>query len=628
MSKTDCTIGNYYLWIKATDNANNTTTTHSNAFSITNVTITITPNTTALTNQNVIAKITYPSILNYNRKAGVGSANTANATSVTVTSNSTVYAEATDVMGNKVTASKVITNIDKEAPDILEFNLAQNESGESWFINGYNRFETTDDAIYDQGNLIVDIDASDNTTGKLYNKVNGKETTISGATWNKNEGYVSLDGVDDYVDLGDVYYASTLTVETTFSVDSLHSGENPVFCNFEMGGYGINIVDNKIAFTLALKTGSIGDVGTANYASIRSNTTIELGKKYTVKASYDGYYLRLYVNGVLESTSAEILGSIEAPDNNLNLTLGKNPGTGGYCFNGKIYNLKVYSGTKYKIDQSISTMASQTKATDENGIKEYRYYKDGELFYTSKSNKEIDENIIDDLELFRTYTIKVEVVDNAGNVASKEREYKHTNIIEVEEVSRDGFVLYFYTDEQNISLVQCPTWTDYNNQDDIRWYDDMNWSYYSYTDSDGVFRDGYCYYKDITSEWHKGESGVYKVDIYVTSNGSQHFATGTRIWVPDNEFINIKEIGNGGFKVVYYPKVVGISQVQFAVWTDKNSQDDLAWHQATQGTNGKYYYARINASDHKNENGLYIVHCYATVNGSLKFIKSTSVTLP
>ena len=376
-----------------------------------------------------------------------------------------------------------------------------------------------------------------------------------------------------------------------------------------------------------MKTGSIGDVGTTNYTSIRSNTTIELGKKYTIKASYDGYYLRLYVNGVLENTSSEVLGSIEAPDNNLNLTLGKNPGSGGYCFNGNIYNLKVYSGTKYKIDQSISTMASQTKATDENGIKEYRYYKDGELFYISKSNKEIDENIIDDLELFRTYKIKVEVIDNAGNVASKEREYKHTNIIEVTNVSRDGFRVYFYTDEQNISLVQCPTWTDYNSQDDIRWYDDMNWSYYSYTDSNGVFRDGYSYYKDITSEWHKGESGVYKVDIYVTSNGSQHFATGTRIWVPDNELIGIKEIGNGGFKIIYYPKVVGISQTQFAVWTDKNGQDDLVWHQATQGTNGKYYYARINASNHKNENGLYIVHCYVTVNGSLKFMKSTSVTL-
>ena len=230
--------------------------------------------------------------------------------------------------------------------------------------------------------------------------------------------------------------------------------------------------------------------------------------------------------------------------------------------------------------------------------------------------------------MFRTYKIKVEVEDKAGNIASKEREYKHTNILEIDYVSRDGFGVHFYTDEPNITTVQCPTWTDYNGQDDIAWYDDMSKSNYSYTGSDGILREGYSYYKDITSEWHKGESGVYKVDIYITSNGSRHFASGTRIWVPDNEFINIKEVSSGGFKIIYYPKVTNISKVEFAVWTDKNGQDDLVWHQTTKGTNGKYYYARVNVSSHKNESGLYIIHGYRTVNGSRKCFITTSITLP
>ena len=637
ISKNDCIVGNYYLWIKAIDNENNTYITHSNAFSITNVTISITPNTTILTNQNVIARITYPSILNYNRKAGVESANIVNATNVTVTSNSTVYAEATDIMGNKVNANKEITNIDKEDPYIIEFDLDKKEDNTNYFRNMFNHFETTNNDVYTQGNLIVDLDGSNNTEDGFssnsttwYNKADKSEATISGAIWNKKEKALTFDGIDDKVDLGNVYYTPTLTIETTFSVNSLHSGENTIFSNYENGGYGLTIEDGKIKFAVALITENIGGIVSGqvkDYTKIYSKTNIEIGKKYTVKASYDGYYLKLYVNDILESTSTEILGSIEAPDNNLHLMLGANPGN-GYFFNGSIYSLKVYSGTSYKIDQSTSTMASQTKATDKNGIKEYRYYKDGELFYTSNSNKEIDENIIENLELFKTYKIKVEVEDNAGNIASREREYKHTNIIEINNISRDGFRIYFYTDELNIELVQCPTWTEYNWQDDVNWYSDMTWSYYSYTDNDGVFRDGYCYYKDITSENHKGESGVYDIDIYITSNDTLRFMCGTKVWVPDNELIKVKELGNEEFKVIYYPKITDISKVEFPVWTDKNGQDDIVWHQATKGTNGKYYYAKINITDSYNgEHGLYKVHCYATVNNVLKFIKSMDINL-
>ena len=142
ISKTDCTTGTYYLWTRVYDNAGNRATTGkvSAGFVVGAKTITITPNTTAWTNQNVTATIAYPDVTTSStRKAGYGTtlANaqtasnsaTAPTTSVTVSANGYVFATATDSAGNVVTASRQITNIDKIAPIISEI---KNSSNENW----------------------------------------------------------------------------------------------------------------------------------------------------------------------------------------------------------------------------------------------------------------------------------------------------------------------------------------------------------------------------------------------------------------------------------------------------------------------------------------------------------------
>ena len=80
------------------------------------------PNNTGWTNQDVIVKVNYGVDLT-NRKAGIGSANIENATSVTVSENATVYAEGTDLDGNIVTSNYIVNNIDKELPTV---SLGQN----------------------------------------------------------------------------------------------------------------------------------------------------------------------------------------------------------------------------------------------------------------------------------------------------------------------------------------------------------------------------------------------------------------------------------------------------------------------------------------------------------------------
>ena len=133
VSKTDCTAGTYYLWTKVTDAAGNRAETGkvSNAFTVGANTvadnkITISKNPTGWTNGNVTATVTYGKNITANKKAGVGSANTANATTVTVTANGTVYAEGTDSAGNKATASLQVSNIDKTAPQITAISNSSN----------------------------------------------------------------------------------------------------------------------------------------------------------------------------------------------------------------------------------------------------------------------------------------------------------------------------------------------------------------------------------------------------------------------------------------------------------------------------------------------------------------------
>lgn len=125
ISKTDCTQGDYYLWTKVLDGAGNRAekVKVSNVFTVTGQTIdeskiTIALSTEDWTNKDVTAVITYGKNLTQNRKAGFGTANMANAMTVTATENGTIYAEATDRAGNKVVVTKQVTKIDKKAPTI------------------------------------------------------------------------------------------------------------------------------------------------------------------------------------------------------------------------------------------------------------------------------------------------------------------------------------------------------------------------------------------------------------------------------------------------------------------------------------------------------------------------------
>lgn len=115
LSTNDVTVGTWYLYVKATDEFGNQTTGRSKAFIVNASLITISQNADDKTK----VSITYGDYLTENRYAGFKDERTANLTSIEVSENGTIYAEATDTLGNKVYNTLEIANIEKLPTELL-----------------------------------------------------------------------------------------------------------------------------------------------------------------------------------------------------------------------------------------------------------------------------------------------------------------------------------------------------------------------------------------------------------------------------------------------------------------------------------------------------------------------------
>ena len=120
---------------------------------------------------------------------------------------------------------------------------------------------------------------------------------------------------------------------------------------------------------------------------------------------------------------------------------------------------------------------------------------------------------------------------------------------------------------------------------------------------------------------------------YLSYNGNRRYVAVSKLAQQESKpsgTINIENLSNLGFDV-HITNVSGgdkaIQSVSVPVWTAKDGQDDLVWHQADRQSDGSYK-VRINVSDHKAEAGEYIVHLYYVQDGKMVGIGGTSTTVP
>ena len=120
---------------------------------------------------------------------------------------------------------------------------------------------------------------------------------------------------------------------------------------------------------------------------------------------------------------------------------------------------------------------------------------------------------------------------------------------------------------------------------------------------------------------------------YLSYNGNRRYVAVSKLAQQESKpsgTINIENLSNLGFDV-HITNVSGgdkaIQGVSVPVWTSKDGQDDLVWHQADRQSDGSYK-VRINVTDHKAEAGEYIVHFYYVQDGKMVGIGGTSTTVP
>ena len=176
--------------------------------------------------------------------------------------------------------------------------------------------------------------------------------------------------------------------------------------------------------------------------------------------------------------------------------------------------------------------------------------------------------------------------------------------IQVTEVGVAGYrVTCTVTDPSGVAKVTMPTWSVKNNQDDLVWHEAT------------ISGNTATFY--VRASDHNNEAGDYITHIYATDKrGYQSSNSAGTINVPEDKQgpeisnVRISEVTPNGFRVtctVTDPS--GVKTVKMPTWSDRNGQDDLAWHEATLSGSTATFYVRT--TDHKSETGSYTTHIYA-----------------
>ena len=175
------------------------------------------------------------------------------------------------------------------------------------------------------GTLWRDL-SGNNNNGTLINGV-GYDTSYGGG--------LNLDGVDDYVLIGDTVRPANITVSSWFSATSLLDGR---LARWRFYGFGLDLNSKG-----GLNANIWDSISTNPYLSSQNNL-IETNKIYNAVMTFGGNTLRLYLNGVLLNSLTAIgnTNTIYYASDGTGLTLSKEGGSvGGYIL-AKYYNFSIY----------------------------------------------------------------------------------------------------------------------------------------------------------------------------------------------------------------------------------------------------------------------------------------------
>lgn len=179
--------------------------------------------------------------------------------------------------------------------------------------------------------------------------------------------------------------------------------------------------------------------------------------------------------------------------------------------------------------------------------------------------------------------------------------------------TESGFqaTIHGVTSPSGIDRVEAAVWCG-SDQKDLVWY--------TTKEKDGK------YTLDFDAVAHGILKGTYYVHFYaVDGNGFKSYCGGLtqKVEIQQNKLIiQNKDQQQKKYQLTLY--TAGYTNIKYAVWSEKDGQDDLKWYSAKKA--GSIYTAEVSVGNHK-ATGRYYVHAYGEKNGKLSYINGSVFTV-
>lgn len=163
---------------------------------------------------------------------------------------------------------------------------------------------------------------------------------------------------------------------------------------------------------------------------------------------------------------------------------------------------------------------------------------------------------------------------------------------------------------QGVLEVYFPTWTQTNGQDDLRW-------------ETGRFIGNNTWEATIQIKDYNKSYDTYLTHAYLINRDGQRKYIQSAEKKIINPFLEEPleivvrqdaEVSRFTMNTQNCANKIGIKGVSFAVWTNRNGQDEIKWYEGKLGTSGEYV-ALADIEEHGFETGPYSVHAYIWGNG-------------
>lgn len=168
--------------------------------------------------------------------------------------------------------------------------------------------------------------------------------------------------------------------------------------------------------------------------------------------------------------------------------------------------------------------------------------------------------------------------------------------------------------------VKIPVWSEKNGQDDLIWYT--------------AEKSGSTWSVDVDLASHYYLSGMYNIHLYYQdSSGSMYLIQGIteniqlsggnapRLAVLPNDKQTELQIS------LYGEEIRDVKEIRFAVWSEKNGQDDLTWYPVQKASTG-IWKRTVYIKEQGGGTGIYQVHAYkVTSDGNLELLCGGSTVL-